>query len=299
MGQTWQGDHPPACFAQFQFVNSYLSLFYIGFYLKDMERLKEVRAWPKAVPPRQLAVGPDRPKGSKGSPAPPFLLHPSLLSVHLSVCSLSACHAPPHLSVHLSVGPSTAPDRPVPVPEPRAAALGGAGPARGPAVPPAPPLPPGPGLGAVSGRGRVGEGGAGGGGVRTHGGEERNSDEVRAPYPPPRPGPPGAWWTAGAAGVGARCCPRLQREPAEGLSQWPGPRRPSRAGTARLEGRSPAPFSGPPSSRGGGEGAAFSHYWGWDSWLLSRTPGTGRSRLITSNIPDNFSAPTAHWPCSP
>lgn len=28
---------------QFQFVNSYLSLFYIGFYLKDMERLKEVR----------------------------------------------------------------------------------------------------------------------------------------------------------------------------------------------------------------------------------------------------------------
>lgn len=27
---------------QFQFVNSYLSLFYIGFYLKDMERLKEV-----------------------------------------------------------------------------------------------------------------------------------------------------------------------------------------------------------------------------------------------------------------
>lgn len=29
---------------QFQFVNSYLSLFYIGFYLKDMERLKEVRS---------------------------------------------------------------------------------------------------------------------------------------------------------------------------------------------------------------------------------------------------------------
>ena len=28
---------------QFQFINSYLSLFYIGFYLKDMERLKEVR----------------------------------------------------------------------------------------------------------------------------------------------------------------------------------------------------------------------------------------------------------------
>lgn len=29
---------------QFEFINSYLSLFYIGFYLKDMERLKEVRA---------------------------------------------------------------------------------------------------------------------------------------------------------------------------------------------------------------------------------------------------------------
>ncbi|MEQ2239745.1 Anoctamin-8 [Ilyodon furcidens] len=28
----------------FEFINSYLSLFYIGFYLKDMERLKEVRA---------------------------------------------------------------------------------------------------------------------------------------------------------------------------------------------------------------------------------------------------------------
>jgi len=27
---------------KFQFINSYLSLFYIGFYLKDMERLKEV-----------------------------------------------------------------------------------------------------------------------------------------------------------------------------------------------------------------------------------------------------------------
>ena len=30
-----------AC-SQFEFINSYLSLFYIGFYLKDMERLKEV-----------------------------------------------------------------------------------------------------------------------------------------------------------------------------------------------------------------------------------------------------------------
>lgn len=30
---------------QFEFINSYLSLFYIGFYLKDMERLKEVPAF--------------------------------------------------------------------------------------------------------------------------------------------------------------------------------------------------------------------------------------------------------------
>lgn len=38
---------------QFQFVNSYLSLFYIGFYLKDMERLKEVRrahVFPEVAP---------------------------------------------------------------------------------------------------------------------------------------------------------------------------------------------------------------------------------------------------------
>uniref|UniRef100_A0A3Q3KAW3 Anoctamin n=1 Tax=Monopterus albus TaxID=43700 RepID=A0A3Q3KAW3_MONAL len=33
----------------FQFVNSYLSLFYIGFYLKDMERLKEVRNLPAVI----------------------------------------------------------------------------------------------------------------------------------------------------------------------------------------------------------------------------------------------------------
>lgn len=38
---------------QFQFVNSYLSLFYIGFYLKDMERLKEVREGSNSVP-RQI-----------------------------------------------------------------------------------------------------------------------------------------------------------------------------------------------------------------------------------------------------
>lgn len=38
---------------QFQFVNSYLSLFYIGFYLKDMERLKEVRESSNSVP-RQI-----------------------------------------------------------------------------------------------------------------------------------------------------------------------------------------------------------------------------------------------------
>lgn len=32
----------PVVVLQFEFINSYLSLFYIGFYLKDMERLKEV-----------------------------------------------------------------------------------------------------------------------------------------------------------------------------------------------------------------------------------------------------------------
>lgn len=35
----------PVFIFQFEFINSYLSLFYIGFYLKDMERLKEVRAF--------------------------------------------------------------------------------------------------------------------------------------------------------------------------------------------------------------------------------------------------------------
>lgn len=46
---------------QFQFVNSYLSLFYIGFYLKDMERLKEVSnislsAFAGASPPHHSLV---------------------------------------------------------------------------------------------------------------------------------------------------------------------------------------------------------------------------------------------------
>uniref|UniRef100_H0V8Z4 Anoctamin n=1 Tax=Cavia porcellus TaxID=10141 RepID=H0V8Z4_CAVPO len=40
----------------FQFVNSYLSLFYIGFYLKDMERLKEVRL--RQRQPRGAGPGP-------------------------------------------------------------------------------------------------------------------------------------------------------------------------------------------------------------------------------------------------
>lgn len=35
---------------QFEFINSYLSLFYIGFYLKDMERLKEVTAPVGSIP---------------------------------------------------------------------------------------------------------------------------------------------------------------------------------------------------------------------------------------------------------
>lgn len=155
-GQRWQGDRPPACFPQFQFVNSYLSLFYIGFYLKDMERLKEVRPRPEAVPP-MAASG-----GARPGPTGPWALQPlppsSILLSSLSVCVSSLYLSPLHLYVHLSVGPSTAPDRPVPVPEPRAAALGGAGPARGPAVLPSLPLPPGPpahGPGQSTGRWRA------------------------------------------------------------------------------------------------------------------------------------------------
>lgn len=108
--------------------------------------------------PMAASAGRTWPKGSMGSPAPPppppsfSPLCPSVRPCVLSlpVTSLSV--------VHLSVGPSTAPARPVPVPEPRAAASGGAGPARGPAVPPAPPLPPGPpahGPGQSTGRWRA------------------------------------------------------------------------------------------------------------------------------------------------
>uniref|UniRef100_A0A8C9JXH8 Anoctamin n=1 Tax=Panthera tigris altaica TaxID=74533 RepID=A0A8C9JXH8_PANTA len=95
----------------FQFVNSYLSLFYIGFYLKDMERLKEVRPQPTAVPPTMAASGgPDLAKGSTGFPAPPP--PPPSFSLCPSVRVSSLCLSPtPHLSVHLSVGPSTAPAR--------------------------------------------------------------------------------------------------------------------------------------------------------------------------------------------
>ena len=70
-GGSWGQICLPVCFPQFQFVNSYLSLFYIGFYLKDMERLKEVRPQPTAVPPTMAASGgPDLAKGSTGFPAP-------------------------------------------------------------------------------------------------------------------------------------------------------------------------------------------------------------------------------------
>lgn len=103
----WQRDCPPASFPQFQFVNSYLSLFYIGFYLKDMERLKEVRPQPKVVPPTTVAAKGGRtcpPKGSTGSPAPPPPLHPSL-SVRSSMCPLSACRPPICLSTCPSVPP--------------------------------------------------------------------------------------------------------------------------------------------------------------------------------------------------
>lgn len=127
-GQTWRGDHP--CRLRTVPVRQlYLSLFYMKPYLKDMERLKEVRLWPKAVPPRQLAMGARLAQGSMGSPAPPFLLHPSLLSVHSSMCPPSACHAPPSVcppvrrSLHSSWSSC---------PVPRASAAGGAGPAAWP-----------------------------------------------------------------------------------------------------------------------------------------------------------------------
>lgn len=51
LGQTFYFDLIPCNISvimvvfQFEFINSYLSLFYIGFYLKDMERLKEVTAF--------------------------------------------------------------------------------------------------------------------------------------------------------------------------------------------------------------------------------------------------------------
>lgn len=90
------------------------------------------------------------------SSSSPF--HSFLLSVCPSIYVSSLCLSPPHLSVCLSIGPFTAPAHPVPVPEPRAAASGSAGPAHGPEVPPAPPLPsgpPAPGPGQSMGRWRA------------------------------------------------------------------------------------------------------------------------------------------------
>lgn len=93
----------PSCSPQFQFINSYLSLFYIGFYLKDMERLKEVRPWPEAVAPMWPAGDRAWPKGSMGSPAPPPSILFSSLSICPSVCPLSSCHPPICLSACPSV----------------------------------------------------------------------------------------------------------------------------------------------------------------------------------------------------
>lgn len=73
---------PCPCHHQFQFVNSYLSLFYIGFYLKDMERLKEVRT------PRQ-----DVPKVSPTPPHPPLCHHCVPLRVSLRVVP-ACCRRP-------------------------------------------------------------------------------------------------------------------------------------------------------------------------------------------------------------
>uniref|UniRef100_A0A4W5RZ45 Anoctamin n=1 Tax=Hucho hucho TaxID=62062 RepID=A0A4W5RZ45_9TELE len=75
----------------FQFVNSYLSLFYIGFYLRDMERLKEVKV--TEIPPcflsfqklPKLFSPPLIPLPSSHVALSPFclFLHPSLCCVGL------------------------------------------------------------------------------------------------------------------------------------------------------------------------------------------------------------------------
>ncbi|XP_057608402.1 anoctamin-8 isoform X2 [Chionomys nivalis] len=78
----------------FQFVNSYLSLFYIGFYLKDMDRLKEVRACPAPQTQHSDLLGTGPCKGSRALQPLPPLLHPSLLFVRLSVRPLSSRRSP-------------------------------------------------------------------------------------------------------------------------------------------------------------------------------------------------------------
>ncbi|XP_017168362.1 anoctamin-8 isoform X3 [Mus musculus] len=78
----------------FQFVNSYLSLFYIGFYLKDMDRLKEVRACAPSQGQHPGPLGMDPCKGSRALQPLPPVLHPSLLFVRLSMCPFSACRSP-------------------------------------------------------------------------------------------------------------------------------------------------------------------------------------------------------------
>lgn len=123
-----------------------------------------MRPWPKAVCPpshggqQGWAVrGPGLAQGVHRLSSPSPLLHPFLLSVRPSIRVSSLPVTPPSVCPPV-LGPFTAPARPVPVPEPRAAAAGSAGPARGPAVPPAPPLPPGPpvpGLGQSMGRWRA------------------------------------------------------------------------------------------------------------------------------------------------
>lgn len=72
---------------QFQFVNSYLSLFYIGFYLKDMERLKEVSNISLSTLWISLCAPPHH---SFVSVTHSALRHPSLLQspVPHTVCSL-------------------------------------------------------------------------------------------------------------------------------------------------------------------------------------------------------------------
>lgn len=82
-----------------------------------MERLKEVRLWPKAVPPRQLAVGARLAQGVHGlsspslpppsfSPLCPFVCVSSLCLSCPPICLSTCPSVPPQLLIVLSLSQS-------------------------------------------------------------------------------------------------------------------------------------------------------------------------------------------------